>query len=440
MEEELNKILSFDSVKEKDRTRHVHGLHPYKGKFIPQLVEYFIGVYFKKADIILDPFCGSGTTLVVATELGIHSVGVDVSRFNCMISDVKLYDYDFELLSKDIKEIIVQIAKYEIGSKVNAYERELAARLAEFNNIYFPKLKINDEQYVQTRANQFFKIYEDLLRKYGIGLGQERDKTFLEKWFIKNVREEIDFVFEQVRKVEDSKNKQAIALILSRTIRSSRATKHSDLATLKSPQFTPYYCFRHKRICKPLFSIKRLFTRYAYQAYARLKEFNRLKTQAHAFVLSADSRTVDINDAIVKKDRSFEELMSKQKIRGIFTSPPYLGQIDYHEQHSYAYDLFGFIRHDALEIGSRSNGQGVRAKRLYVEGVADVLINCKKFLVQDYNVFIVVNDRFNLYPTIIQKSGMRIVQEFKRQVLNRSERNKSSYSESIFLLKDQKAL
>jgi len=39
---DLNWALSFDHLREKDTTKHVHRLHPYKGKFIPQLVEYFI--------------------------------------------------------------------------------------------------------------------------------------------------------------------------------------------------------------------------------------------------------------------------------------------------------------------------------------------------------------------------------------------------------------
>jgi len=40
--EDLNWTLSFDYLKESERTKHVHRLHPYKGKFIPQLVEYFL--------------------------------------------------------------------------------------------------------------------------------------------------------------------------------------------------------------------------------------------------------------------------------------------------------------------------------------------------------------------------------------------------------------
>src|SRR3989344_3014162 len=38
---DLNWALSFDYLREKDTTKHVHRLPPYKGKFIPQLVGYF---------------------------------------------------------------------------------------------------------------------------------------------------------------------------------------------------------------------------------------------------------------------------------------------------------------------------------------------------------------------------------------------------------------
>lgn len=93
--DDLNWALSFEQYKESQTTKHVHRLHPYKGKFIPQLVEYFLDdhtdkfkteVFFQKGDIVLDPFCGSGTTLVQANELGIHSIGVDVFKSNAHIS------------------------------------------------------------------------------------------------------------------------------------------------------------------------------------------------------------------------------------------------------------------------------------------------------------------------------------------------------------------
>ena len=130
------------------------------------------------------------------------------------------------------------------------------------------------------------------------------------------------------------------------------------------------------------------------------------------------------------------EIFKKQKISGIFTSPPYVGQIDYHEQHAYAYDLFGFERKDELEIGPLYKGQGEEAKKSYVEGISEVLLNCKKYLADDFSIFLVANDKYNLYPRIAEKSGLKIVNTFKRPVLNRTERDKSPYSEIIFHLKD----
>lgn len=99
--------LSFEHCKESETTKHVHRLHPYKGKFIPQLVEYFLDdhtdefkkeIYFSKGDIILDPFCGSGTTLIQANELELNAIGIDISEFNTLISNVKISKYNLAKL------------------------------------------------------------------------------------------------------------------------------------------------------------------------------------------------------------------------------------------------------------------------------------------------------------------------------------------------------
>lgn len=74
---------------ERERTKHVHRLHPYLGKYIPQLVEVFLRKYVSAGDTVLDPFCGSGTTLVQANELGVNSIGCDISAFNVLLCKVK---------------------------------------------------------------------------------------------------------------------------------------------------------------------------------------------------------------------------------------------------------------------------------------------------------------------------------------------------------------
>ncbi|MFC1806535.1 hypothetical protein ACFL09_06105, partial [Planctomycetota bacterium] len=50
--------LSLIEFPEWQRTKHVHRLHPYLGKFIPQLVELFLRKFFRDGDTILDPFAG----------------------------------------------------------------------------------------------------------------------------------------------------------------------------------------------------------------------------------------------------------------------------------------------------------------------------------------------------------------------------------------------
>ncbi len=450
---DLNWALSFDYLREKDTTKHVHRLHPYKGKFIPQLVQYFLDdhvdefktqVYFKKGDIVLDPFAGSGTTLVQANELGLHSIGIDISRFNCLISEVKLHDYDFLRLEEEIRSILNSVTAFEAENNIKSFENELYRDLNLFNTKYFPspsfkyrvyRKEIDENEYGKEKGKEFLVIYHQLILKYKIELLQNSQKTFLDKWYINNIRKEINYAFGLVKKIKDTKNKRILAVILSRAIRSCRATTHSDLATLKSPQITTYYCYKHKKICKPLFSIKDMFLKYANDSLARLKSFDKLKIAAYWHLQSEDSRTVNIFEKIKERHKNFYEILKKQKISGIFTSPPYVGQIDYHEQHAYAYDLMGFDRKDEFEIGRLYNGQGLDAREFYIRGIADVLINCKKYLASNFNIFLVANDKYNLYPNIAELADLKIVNKFKRPVLNRTERDKSPYSEIIFHLK-----
>lgn len=52
--------------------------HP--ARFIPQVPEKFIKLFSHKGETVLDPFCGSGTTNVVALQLKRSSIGIDVNR------------------------------------------------------------------------------------------------------------------------------------------------------------------------------------------------------------------------------------------------------------------------------------------------------------------------------------------------------------------------
>jgi len=274
-------------------------------------------------------------------------------------------------------------------------------------------------------------------KKYNIKIKQNSNINFLDKWYLFPVREEIDFVFDKIKQIDDANIKKIITIIFSRAVRSCRATTHADLATLKEPVITTYYCKKHSKICKPIFSIKGWWQRYTYDTLIRLKQFDRLRTDTFQTCLTGDSRSIDIYNKLRQKKPEFAELIMRQKIKGIFSSPPYVGLIDYHDQHAYAYEIFGFERKDELEIGPLSKGQGKEARDSYIKGIAESLRNCKNFLQKNYDVFLVANDKFNFYPKIARLSGMKIVNRFKRPVLNRVEKDRSNaYSEIIFHLKE----
>jgi hypothetical protein len=276
-----------------------------------------------------------------------------------------------------------------------------------------------------------------LVKEYNIKLRQDKEDTFLDKWYTQHIRDEIQFVFDEIKKIKNTDTKKIISVILRRTIRSCRATTHADLATLIEPVTSTYYCSKHGKICKPLFSILKWWETYSKDTVKRIAQFDKLRKDTFHTCLTGDSRNIDIIEELRKINPDFAKLVEKQKIKGIFSSPPYVGLIDYHEQHAYAYDLFGFERKDKLEIGPLFKGQGKEARQSYMQGISEVLINAKKYMVDDYDVFLVANDKYNLYPTIAENAGMKIVNQYKRPVLNRTEKDKGAYSEIIFHLKSK---
>src|SRR5213080_1158408 len=100
---DLELSWSERDLPERERTRHVHRLHPYLGKFIPQLVEVLLSRYFVRGLHVLDPFAGSGTTLVQALESGLDATGADIAAFNCLLMEVKTRDYNPFVLERELR-------------------------------------------------------------------------------------------------------------------------------------------------------------------------------------------------------------------------------------------------------------------------------------------------------------------------------------------------
>jgi hypothetical protein len=69
----------------------VHGLHEYKGKFNPQVARSLLNSAGLAPEArVLDPYCGSGTTLVECAHLGFRATGTDMNPLAVLIANAKL--------------------------------------------------------------------------------------------------------------------------------------------------------------------------------------------------------------------------------------------------------------------------------------------------------------------------------------------------------------
>ncbi len=363
--EDLNLNWREKDLPENLRTKHVHRLHPYMGKFIPQLVEIFLRKY--QPNLVYDPFCGSGTTLVEANSLGIDSVGTDISIFNVLLSKVKTSKYNIPVLEKEVHEVLNKLKLQQTG------------------------------------------LFNGKPKKY------EKEKSeYLKTWFAPQALKEL---LSYLESIENFTYKDLFKITLSRAARSARLVTHFDLDFPKKPQIEEYYCYKHDRICKPITEANKFLVRYTIDALERIKQLSRIKTEASVTIKHADSRQVKL----------------PKNIDMIFTSPPYVGLIDYHEQHRYAYELLGLENNETKEIGPAKSGQSENARKEYIKGINQVFSHSRDFMSKGGLVLIVVNDKYQIYKP--EDIGFKTIGKIDRHVNRRTGRREGAFYESVLIWK-----
>ena len=92
---------------------YVHGLHPYPAMMMPLIARTILNTYnINKNCKFLDPYVGSGTTIVEAQIYGLkEAVGIDLNPLAILISWAKVSSYNLDKLSKIIKSFDIFLSK-----------------------------------------------------------------------------------------------------------------------------------------------------------------------------------------------------------------------------------------------------------------------------------------------------------------------------------------
>jgi len=234
---DLELSWSEHELPERERTKHVHRLHPYLGKFVPQLVEVFLHRYAQPGDLVWDPFAGSGTTLVEANAFGARAAGCDVSAFNCLLARVKTAAYEPAALLADVVRLSAE-APMAVSAPPSEYlERWFAPRAVS--------------ELLSFRERIAGTIYLDLWR-----------------------------------------------VVLSRAARSARLARHDDLDFPKAPATSEYECSKHRRTCRPVEEAEKFLRRYVRDAVQRVQEFADVRSDEPVTVIHGDARIVEPPGAV----------------------------------------------------------------------------------------------------------------------------------------------
>jgi hypothetical protein len=186
---------------------------------------------------VLDPFAGSGTTLVQALESGYQACGADVAPFNCLLMRVKTREYNPFVLESELRDALARLERFELARPAGPRSR------------------------------------------------------FVRDWYAPRAAAELLF-FRSL--VGDYEHADVLRVVLARAARSARRTTHFDLDFPRKPITEPYWCHKHKRQCRPVDEATKFLRRYTDDTVRRIREFAALRSDEPVEVIHGDARLVDL--------------------------------------------------------------------------------------------------------------------------------------------------
>lgn len=306
--EDLNRVLPFSGKVPLSNRRSLrygtHGIHEYRGKFFPQLVKSLLN--FSKADensIILDPMCGSGTTLVEASLFGSRGYGIDQNPLSVFVSKVKC-----DLLNVDPE------------------------------NLWF--------SYIRLKQTILSLAKEAPINTTWLFSLSHHDQKYLREWFSNEVLEQLDLIMVSIIEENDSKVQDFFKVCLSNIIRSVSWQKDADLRVRKEVRDDVDIDVVDTFIIELNRSIK---------AVIALLIENKNNKVGNINIYEGDARSVDL---------VLNELIGKVDL--CITSPPYATALPYLDTDRLSLYYLGFMSRsshrekDYKMIGNREITKGLK--------------------------------------------------------------------------------
>lgn len=180
---ELKKLVNFS----KNLKYPIHRWFNIKEGYSKDLVQYIFDKYIESDNsLVIDPFLGSGTTLLSAQEMNINGIGFEINPFLAFLSKCKLQDYNKKTLIATFKELEKMLNQLEPAKKPKL---SISDKLFQDQLINILKVKNFIDNIENETVNDFFKIcflsiLEDIsiAKKDGNGLRYPKNKKLKDFW------------------------------------------------------------------------------------------------------------------------------------------------------------------------------------------------------------------------------------------------------------------
>jgi SAM-dependent methyltransferase len=145
----------------------LHRLHWYPGTFIPQIPAFLIEIFSRPGQVVLDPFCGVGTTLVEAARLGRIGIGYDVNPLAVLVARAKTFFFSLRSLDRMLAELDRDIDRGVVEFGLNGEFPLLRAKTVASEN------RVNCEELKELKRWYHPDTWREMLFLWGI-VGRQR--------------------------------------------------------------------------------------------------------------------------------------------------------------------------------------------------------------------------------------------------------------------------